>query len=90
MEPKQIVFRSYVTGDGSTPFLPEAGRYRLYISLACPWASRCYLTIKLKGLDEAIPVTIVHYHLGEKCCIFLILRKAVTTITVCSAPMTAA
>jgi glutathionyl-hydroquinone reductase len=62
-----VVFRNSVKADGSTPFTPEAGRYRLYISLACPWASRCYLTVLLKGLEDAIPVTVVHPHLGDKC-----------------------
>lgn len=62
---KASVFRSSVRADGSTPFTPEAGRYRLYISLACPWASRCFMMIKMKGLEDAIPVTVVHHFMGE-------------------------
>lgn len=36
------------------------GRYHLYISLACPWANRCYAVLLLKGLSDAIGVSIVH------------------------------
>ncbi|KAL6072980.1 glutathionyl-hydroquinone reductase YqjG-like isoform X1, variant 2 [Balamuthia mandrillaris] len=49
-------FRHWVKLDGSTEFPPEAGRYHLYVSYACPWASRCLLFRSLKGLEEAIPV----------------------------------
>jgi len=38
---------------------PEAGRYHLYVSLACPWAHRTIIMRKLKGLDGAIGMTIV-------------------------------
>jgi putative glutathione S-transferase len=40
-------------------FAPEAGRYRLYVSWACPWAHRTLIYRKLKGLDQAIDVTYV-------------------------------
>ncbi|THU53461.1 hypothetical protein C4D60_Mb10t14670 [Musa balbisiana] len=39
--------------------LQESGRYHLYISYACPWASRCLSFVKLKGLDKAISFTAV-------------------------------
>jgi putative glutathione S-transferase len=38
---------------------PEPGRYHLYVSLACPWASRAILVRKLKHLEEVLPMTIV-------------------------------
>ena len=38
---------------------PEPGRYHLYVSLACPWASRALLVRKLKHLEEVLPMTIV-------------------------------
>ncbi|MGX6449687.1 glutathione S-transferase family protein [Patulibacter sp. S7RM1-6] len=52
-------FRDRVTADGSSGFPAAAGRYHLYVSLACPWASRTVLVRRLKGLEDAIPMTIV-------------------------------
>jgi len=40
-------------------FTAEAGRYHLYISWACPWASRTIIVRKLKGLEDAIGMTAV-------------------------------
>lgn len=56
---QEDVFRSWVSGDGSTSFPAAAGRYHLYVSLACPWASRTVIFRKLKGLEEAIGMTVV-------------------------------
>jgi putative glutathione S-transferase len=39
---------------------PEKNRYHLYISLACPWANRCLIVLKLKGLQDCIGVTVSH------------------------------
>jgi putative glutathione S-transferase len=52
-------FRDWVRADGSTDYLPEAGRYHLYVSLACPWAHRILIVRRLKRLEEAIGVTVV-------------------------------
>ena len=52
-------FADWVRADGSTPYAPEAGRYHLYVSLACPWASRAVIVRKLKGLEETVGMTIV-------------------------------
>jgi putative glutathione S-transferase len=52
-------FRDWVRADGSTPFAPEAGRYHLYVSLACPWAHRTIIVRALKGLEDAIGMTVV-------------------------------
>ena len=49
-------FRSSVSRDGRFPAM--AGRYHLYISYACPLASRCLTFLKLKGLDHAIDVMV--------------------------------
>jgi putative glutathione S-transferase len=51
-------FRGWVRRDGTTPFAPEAGRYHLYVSLACPWACRTLIARRLKRLDEAVSVTV--------------------------------
>ncbi|WP_320669888.1 glutathione S-transferase family protein [Patulibacter defluvii] len=56
---QQSAFRERVTADGSSGYPAAAGRYHLYVSYACPWASRTLVVRKLKGLEEAIGVTIV-------------------------------
>jgi putative glutathione S-transferase len=52
-------FTDRITADGSGGFPAEAGRYRLYVSLACPWAQRTLIVRELLGLTEALPVTVV-------------------------------
>ena len=52
-------FRDWIRADGSTRFAPEAGRYHLYVSLACPWAHRTLIFRKLKGLEKAISLSVV-------------------------------
>jgi putative glutathione S-transferase len=56
---QQSVFRQWVSSDGSSDFPAEPGRYHLYVSLACPWASRAVIFRKLKGLEEVIGLTVV-------------------------------
>ncbi len=58
-------FRAWVTADGSSGFEAEAGRYHLYVSLACPWASRTLIFRTLKGLEDAISVSVVDPFMGE-------------------------
>jgi putative glutathione S-transferase len=53
------VFRDRVTADGSSGLPAVAGRYHLYVSLACPWAHRAVIVRELKGLQDAIGVTVV-------------------------------
>lgn len=52
-------FRAWVADDGSSPHPVARGRYHLYISLACPWASRALIALKVKGLERAIGVTVL-------------------------------
>jgi putative glutathione S-transferase len=52
-------FREWISNDGSTSYPAAVDRYHLYVSLACPWASRTVIFRKLKGLEEAIGMTIV-------------------------------
>jgi len=52
-------FRARVTADGSSGYPAEAGRYHLYVSTSCPWAHRTLIYRNLKGLEEAISVSIV-------------------------------
>jgi glutathionyl-hydroquinone reductase len=56
---QQDAFRQWVSKDGSTPYPATAERYHLYVSLACPWASRTVIFRMLKGLEKAIGMTIV-------------------------------
>jgi putative glutathione S-transferase len=58
-ERQEDAFREWISNDGSTPYPAVAGRYHLYVSLACPWASRTVIFRKLKGLEEAIGMTVV-------------------------------
>jgi putative glutathione S-transferase len=63
---KESSFRDWVRADGSTRFAPEAGRYHLYVSLACPWAHRTLIFRKLKKLEDAISVSVVDAHMGAE------------------------
>lgn len=63
-------FRNWVTADGRAGpsgragFKAEPGRYHLYVSLACPWASRALIFRALKGLTNIIGLSIVNPWLG--------------------------
>lgn len=52
-------FRNRITADGSSGFPAEAGRYHLYVSLACPWAHRTLIARALKGLQDVVSVSVV-------------------------------
>lgn len=52
-------YRGQLTADGSSGFKAEAGRYQLYVSLACPWAHRTLIYRKLKRLEDLITVSLV-------------------------------
>ena len=68
---KDSAFRNWITPDGAPGpsgeggFPAEAGRYHLYVSLACPWAHRTLIFRKLKGLEQAISLSVVHWHMAE-------------------------
>jgi putative glutathione S-transferase len=68
---EQAQRRNWLTADG-TPgptgvggFAAEAGRYHLYVSLACPWAHRTLILRKLKGLESLIDVSVVSWLMLE-------------------------
>ena len=64
-------FRNWVTPDGSAGptgkggFRAAAGRYHLYVSLACPWAHRTLIFRKLKNLEDKISLSVVHWLMLE-------------------------
>jgi putative glutathione S-transferase len=58
-ERQEDAFRDLISNDGSTPYPAVASRYHLYVSLACPWASRTLIVRMLLGLQEAIGLTVV-------------------------------
>jgi putative glutathione S-transferase len=53
------VFRRWITADGSSGFPAAAGRYHLFLALACPWCHRTLLFHRLKRLQEVISVSFV-------------------------------
>ncbi len=60
-------YRNWITSDGAPGpsgaggWRAEAGRYHLYVSLACPWAHRTLILRQLKGLEQMITVSVVHW-----------------------------
>lgn len=52
-------FRHRITADGAGGFAAQAGRYHLYVSLACPWAHRTLIARVLKGLQETVSVSVL-------------------------------
>jgi len=64
-------FRNWITADGSAGptgtdgFTAEPGRYHLYICHACPWAHRAMIFRALKGLEDVISVSVVHWIMAD-------------------------
>jgi putative glutathione S-transferase len=67
----ETAFRNWITPDGrpgptgQDGFRAVAGRYHLYVSLACPWAHRTLIMRALKGLQTIIPVSITHWLMAD-------------------------
>jgi glutathionyl-hydroquinone reductase len=59
-------FRHYITADSSSDFQVEAGRYHLYVALGCPWAHRTLIMREIKGLNDAISISIVDPIMSDK------------------------
>jgi putative glutathione S-transferase len=62
---QETSFRDSVKDDPEARFRPEAGRYHLYVSYACPWAHGALLMRSLKGLEDVISVDVVDPFRGD-------------------------
>ena len=68
---KSAQFRNWITPEGDAGptgiggFKAEVGRYHLYVSLACPWAHRTLIFRTLKGLEDIISLSVVHWYMAE-------------------------
>ena len=58
-------FRSKIAAEPDSDFPAAAKRYHLYVSYACPWAHRTLITRALRGLQDAIDVTVVDAKMGD-------------------------
>ncbi|HEY9599217.1 MAG TPA: glutathione S-transferase family protein [Cyanophyceae cyanobacterium] len=52
-------FRNVIGTEDGNPYPPVAGRYKLFVGMSCPWAHRTLIVRVLKGLEEAISVSVV-------------------------------
>lgn len=72
-------FRDSISRAADAKFKPEAGRYHVYISLACPWAHRVFIYLVTKGLvkgydpktssiskDSLVGLSVVHWSMDDK------------------------
>ncbi len=68
---KESQFRHWITPEGQPGpsgeggFKAERDRYHLYVSLACPWAHRTLIFRTLKGLEEILSLSVVHWFMGD-------------------------
>ena len=64
-------FRNWITTDGNegpsgkSGFKAEAGRYHLYVSLACPWAHRTLIFRSIKGLENMVSLSVVNWFMAD-------------------------
>jgi putative glutathione S-transferase len=61
----QGTIKGRITGDGSSGYLAEPGRYQLYASLACPWSQRALIVRSLLGLERVIGLSLTDPISGE-------------------------
>ena len=65
----RTTFRNWVTRDGASGpsgiagFAAAPHRYHLYVSLACPWAHRTLIMRALKGLEDLVSISVVHWRM---------------------------
>ena len=57
-ERQPVALDARITADGSSPWPVEAGRYRLVVARACPWAGRVAIVRRLLRLEPVISMGI--------------------------------
>jgi putative glutathione S-transferase len=58
---RDAAWRNWISQKEGATHPPEGNnRYHLYVAHACPWAHRTLMTRALKGLEDAISITVVH------------------------------
>jgi putative glutathione S-transferase len=60
----QTTFRNTISEERGAVYFPEANRYHLYVSNACPWSHRTAITVVIKGLDDVISLSSVAPQVG--------------------------
>ena len=58
-------FKNTISNQQGAEFIPESGRYHLFVSLACPWGHRTLIFRTLKGLESHISVSVVSLDMLE-------------------------
>lgn len=64
-EIKNGAFHREETKFRQTELVPEAGRYQLFVSYLCPWASRTLIFRKLKGLENIISLSVANPRIAD-------------------------
>lgn len=62
---RPTTFRDAIEDTPGARFTPDSGRYRLYVSYACPWAHRTLITRAMRGLNDHIDIATVHPFMGK-------------------------
>ena len=57
-EREPVALSERITSDGSSAWPVEAGRYRLVVARACPWANRSVIVRRLLGLEPVLSMGI--------------------------------
>jgi putative glutathione S-transferase len=81
-ERAETTFRDWIRDDPDARFQPEAGRYHLYVSYACPWAHRTLLIRSLTGLEDIVSVNVVDPYREDEGWQFTPEREGCTSDTV--------
>jgi putative glutathione S-transferase len=59
-------FRDWIAADGAGDFPAAAGRYHLYVALACPWSHRAVIARRVKRVEDAVSISYLHPFRDER------------------------